>query len=55
MASNNIRTLKVFPFYGEKIMKKNKKFSNIKLLPELPFFEKTKNFTIRDLLREQPF
>ena len=55
MASNNKRTLKTFPFYGEKIMKKNKEFSNIKLLPELPFFEKTKNFAITDLLSEQPF
>ena len=55
MASNNKRTLKTFPFYGEKIMKKNKEFSNIKLLSELPFFEKPKHFTIRDLLSEQPF
>ena len=55
MASNNKRTLKIFPFYGEKIMQKNKAFSNNKLLSELPIFDKTKNFTIRDLLREQPF
>ena len=54
MASNNKRTLKMFPFYGEKIMKKNNEFSNIKLLSELPFFEKLKTFTIRHLLREQP-
>ena len=44
----------MFPFYGEKIMKKNNEFSNIKLLSELPFFEKLKTFTIRHLLREQP-
>ena len=48
MASNNKRTLKIFPFSGEKIMKKNKEFSNVKLLSELPFFEKPKNFAIRD-------
>ena len=35
--------------------KKNKEFSNIKLLSELPFFEKRKNFTVKDLLREQAF
>ena len=51
MSSNNKNTLKkIFPFYKEKIMKKNKEFSNIKLLSELPLFEKPKNFTVRDLL-----
>ena len=35
--------------------KKNKEFSNIKLLSELPFFEKRKNFTVKYLLREQAF
>ena len=35
--------------------KKNKEFSNIKLLSELPFFEKCKNFTVKDLLTEQAF
>ena len=44
MSSNNKNTLKkIFQFYKEKIMKKNKEFSNIKLLSELPFFEKPKN------------
>ena len=55
MSSNNKNTLKIFPFYKGKIMKKNKEFSNIKLLSELPFFEKPKNFTVRDSLREQLF
>ena len=36
-------------------MKKNMQFSNIELLSELPFFEKPKNFTVRDLLTKQPF
>ena len=43
MASNNKNTLKIFPFYEEKIMRKNKEFSNIKLLSELPFYEKPIN------------
>ena len=56
MSSNNKNTLKkIFPFYKEKIMKKNKEFSNIKLLSELPFFEKPKNFTIRYFLTKQSF
>ena len=55
MSSNNKSILKQLPFYKEKIMKKkNKELSNIKLLSELPFFEKPKNFIVRDLLREQP-
>ena len=36
-------------------MKKNKKFSNIKTLSELPFFEILKSFIVRELLRKQPF
>ena len=36
-------------------MQKNKEFSNIKFLSELPFFEKPKNFTVRDLLTRQTF
>ena len=36
-------------------MKKNKKFSNIKPLSELPFFQILKSFIVRELLREQPF
>ena len=56
MSSNNKNTLKkVFPFYKEKIMKKNKEFSNIKLLSELPLFEKPRNFTVRDFFTKQPF
>ena len=56
MSSNNKNTLKkIFPFYKEKIMKKNKEFSNIKLLSELPLFEKPRNFTVRDFLTKQPF
>ena len=43
MASNNKNTLKIFSFYEEKIMRKNKEFSNIKLLSELPFYEKPIN------------
>ena len=55
MSLNNKNTLKIFPFYGEKIMKKNMEFSSIELLSELPFFEKPKNFTVSDLLTKQPF
>ena len=55
MSSNNKNTLKILPFYGEKIMKKNKEFCNVKLLSELPFFEKPENFTVRDLLMAQTF
>ena len=55
MSLNNKNTLKIFPFYGEKIMKKNMEFSNIELSSELPFFEKPKNFTVSDLLTKQPF
>ena len=55
MSSNNKNTLKIFPFYKENIMKKNKEFSNIKLLSELPLFEKPRNFTVRDFLTKQPF
>ena len=36
-------------------MKKNKKFSNIKTLSELPFFQILKSFIVRELLRKQPF
>ena len=55
MRSNNKNTFKIFPFYKENIIKKNKEFSNIKLLSELPIFEKPKNFTIRCFLTKQPF
>ena len=55
MSSNNKSTLRILPFYGEKTMKKNKEFSNIKLLSELPFFEKPKSFTVRDSLIRQLF
>ena len=54
MSSNNKNISKRLPFYKEKIMKKkNKEFTNINLLSELPFFEKRKNFTVKDLLGEQ--
>ena len=54
MSSNNKNISKQLPFYKEKIMKKkNKEFTNINLLSELPFFEKRKNFTVKDLLGEQ--
>ena len=55
MSSNNKSTLRILPFYGEKTMKKNKEFSNIKLLSELPFFEKPKSFTVRDSLIDNVF
>ena len=55
MSSNNKSTLRILPFYGEKAMKKNKEFSNIKLLSELPFFEKPKSFTVRDSIIRQRF
>ena len=55
MSSNNKSTLKMLLFYGEKTMQKNKEFSNIKFLSELPFFEKPKNFAVRDLLTRQTF
>ena len=60
MASNSKNTLKIFPFYEEKIMRNSKEFSNIKLLSELPFYEKPikakiKQLTNEKLLTEQPF
>ena len=55
MSSNKKNILKRLPFYGEKVIKKNKEFSYVKLSSETPFFEKPENFTVRDLLRKQPF
>ena len=47
------KTFKNQPFYSEEInsnKKKNKEFSNIKFLSELPFFpKKSKNLTIKQL------
>ena len=47
------KTLKNQPFYSEEIKsnkKKNKEFSNIKFLSELPFFpKKSKKLTIKQL------
>ena len=42
MSLNNKNTLKIFPFYGEKIMKKNMEFSNIELLSEYHFLKNLK-------------
>ena len=39
---NNINLLKQLPFYGKTIKPRIKKFTNAKLLSELPFFEKPK-------------
>ena len=51
--------LKNLPFYGEEIKslkKKNKKFSNIRLLSELPFFpKKSKKLTNKQLSEALPF
>ena len=51
--------LKNLPFYSEEtksLKKKNKKFSNIRLLPELPFFSKTsKKLTNKQLSKKLPF
>ena len=51
--------LKNLPFYSEEIKsskKSNKKFSNIRLLSELPFFsKKSKKLTNKQLSKELPF
>ena len=51
--------LKNLPFYSSEIKKskkKNKEFSNIRLLSKLPFFpKKVKNLTNYQLSRELPF
>ena len=49
--------LKNLPFYSEEIKSlKKKKFSNIRLLYEIPFFSKTsKKFTNCQLSKELPF
>ena len=52
-------TLKSLPFYSEDIKnqkQKNKKFSNIRLLSELPFFpKKCKKLTNKQLSEVLPF
>ena len=40
--------LKQLPFYGETIKSRIKKFTNAKLLSELPFFKKPKNAKIKN-------
>ena len=39
---NNINLLQHLPFYGKTIKPRIKKFTNAKLLSELPFFKKPK-------------
>ena len=52
---NNINLLKQLPFYGKTIKSKIKKFTNAKLLSELPIKAKIKQLSIKKLLNEQPF
>ena len=51
--------LKSLPFYSEEIKslkKKNEKFTNARILSELPFFsKKAKKLTNYQLLKELPF
>ena len=49
---NNINLLKQLPFYGKNIKSRVKKFTNAKLLSELPLFRKPIK---AKLLSEHPF
>ena len=57
MASYIKNLLKQLSFYGKSIRPRSKKFTNAKLLSELPFFEKPKikQLTTKKLLQEQLF
>ena len=45
---NDINVLKQLPFYGKTVKSEIKKFTNAKLLSELPFFKKPKNAKIKN-------
>ena len=49
MASYIKNLLKQLSFYGKSIRPRSKKFTNAKLLSELPFFEKPKKVKIKQL------
>ena len=48
MASHNINSLKQLPFYEKTIKARMEKFTNAKLLSELPFLKKLKKLKLNN-------